>query len=171
VRIRSVKPGFWSSERVAALPSDTHRLVFIGLWNYVDDHGRGLDNALLVRAALFPLEDRAAAAVEVVLTDLAAAGLVCRYEAGGKRLLHVCGFKEHQRVNRPYPSQLPEPPDHGAFSECAVSDHGAGYQQVEGCVERSVTDREKEMDTERDAARERVVRDIEAARAARRVQG
>ena len=50
-RIRSIKPEFFTSEVVAELPLST-RLTFIGLWTYVDDNGVGLDNELLVTAAL-----------------------------------------------------------------------------------------------------------------------
>ena len=53
MRIRTIKPEFWTSDDVAALDLDT-RLLFIGLWSYVDDHGRGRDEEHLIIAALFP---------------------------------------------------------------------------------------------------------------------
>src|SRR3954470_12573547 len=56
MRIRSIRPEFWSSEDIAALPWDV-RLVFIGLWSYVDDNGVGRDNEKLIVADLFPLEE------------------------------------------------------------------------------------------------------------------
>lgn len=163
MRIRTIKPAFWQSETIALL-DDTTRLVFIGLWNYVDDHGKGIDNAALVRAALFPLEDRTLAELERCLVAIAGAGLICRYEAGGKRLLHVCSWREHQKVNRPYPSGLPDPV-HCARSERAVNGHGASCPQDALSFEGSV--REMDMDRERDAAREPVVSDLAEARRAR----
>ena len=42
MRIRSIKPEFWRSRDIAKLDWDT-RLVFIGLWSYVDDNGVGKD--------------------------------------------------------------------------------------------------------------------------------
>ena len=42
MRIRSIKPEFWRSRDIANLNWDA-RLVFIGLWSYVDDNGVGKD--------------------------------------------------------------------------------------------------------------------------------
>jgi hypothetical protein len=55
MRIRSIRPEFWTSEDVAAMDWNT-RLVFIGLWSYVDDNGVGRDTERLITAALFPLD-------------------------------------------------------------------------------------------------------------------
>lgn len=162
MRIRTIKPGFWQSETIASL-DDSARLVFIGLWNYVDDEGRGVDNPALVRAALFPLEDRSLDWINEVLGELALAGLLVRYEVGGKRLLAVRSFREHQKVNRPYPSTLPPPP----ITDRTVNAHGASSPQPALLIEGSVTEKEMEMDMERDAAREPVVTDLGSARRAR----
>jgi 5-methylcytosine-specific restriction endonuclease McrA len=56
MRIRTIKPEFWTSEDIAALDWDA-RLIFIGLWSYVDDNGVGRDVEKLILADLFPLED------------------------------------------------------------------------------------------------------------------
>ena len=45
MRIRTVKPEFWRSEDVSRLPV-ADRLLFIGLWSYVDDNGVGVDRVL-----------------------------------------------------------------------------------------------------------------------------
>lgn len=42
MRIRNIKPEFWRSQDITALDKSA-RLTFIGLWNYVDDNGVGLD--------------------------------------------------------------------------------------------------------------------------------
>ena len=52
MRIRSIKPEFWRSEDISDLPI-FDRLLFIGLWSYVDDSGTGLDRVSLVAADLF----------------------------------------------------------------------------------------------------------------------
>ena len=46
MRIRSIKPEFWTSEDVTDL-TYFERLLFIGLWSYADDHGRGQDRGAL----------------------------------------------------------------------------------------------------------------------------
>src|SRR5690606_15527470 len=53
VRIRSTKPEFWRSERIAALSWDA-RLVLKGLESYVDDNGVGKDDISLIVTDVFP---------------------------------------------------------------------------------------------------------------------
>lgn len=108
-RIRSIKPEFWTSETVASLcPVD--RLLFIGLWNYADDHGRGVDNSALVKAAVFPLDvDIDVARVDEGLASLHESGLIERYVVDSRRLLHVSSWGEHQRVSHASPSRFPDP--------------------------------------------------------------
>jgi hypothetical protein len=123
-RIRTIKPEFFTSLSVASLKL-TARLTFIGLWTHCDDEGRCVDEARLVKAALWPLDDRTAADVESDLRALAASALIIRYEVGGRRYLAVSGWAEHQRINRPTPSRIPPPPKgtHGVLSESSRSPH------------------------------------------------
>jgi hypothetical protein len=113
-RIRTIKPGFFSSLTVASL-EHAARLTFIGLWTYVDDAGRGIDEPRLVKAALWPLDDDVTAAdVQQHLTALENAGLIRRYTHEGKHYLVVVGFGEHQNINRPSKITLPGPDDDGS---------------------------------------------------------
>lgn len=107
-RIRSIKPEFFTSLTIAGLRCEA-RMTFIGLWTYADDEGRGVDDARLVRAAVWPLDDRTIAEVETDLAALSAAGLIQRYEAGGRRFLAVTSWAEHQRVDHPRASTIPAP--------------------------------------------------------------
>jgi hypothetical protein len=81
MRIRSIKPEFWRSDDITAL-SREHRLLFIGLWSYVDDNGVGIDDHRQIAADLFALEDDLKEARDFVregLATLAQAGLITRY--------------------------------------------------------------------------------------------
>ena len=103
MRIRSIKPEFWSSEDIAALDWET-RFVFIALWSYVDDNGVGRDDPRLIVAAVFPLDDdhrESVARVSRALQTLSDAGLVTRYSVNGKQLLHVASWSRHQKIDRP----------------------------------------------------------------------
>lgn len=134
-RIRTIKPSFFTSESVAALPLRA-RLTWIGLWTHCDDKGRCRDNERLVKAAVWPLEDEILAQdVEEDLAVLAARGRVLRYLVDGQRYLQIVGWKDHQKINRPAESELPAPPvdppsgghsvsPHGVLSEPSVSLHG-----------------------------------------------
>ncbi|MEU9436556.1 hypothetical protein [Streptomyces sp. NPDC048252] len=109
-RIRSIKPEFFTSLTIADLTPE-QRLTFIGLWTHVDDEGRCVDDARLIKAAVWPLDDRTAADVEVDLGVLTEASLILRYVLNQKRYLAVRAWSEHQKINRPTPSKLPAPRD------------------------------------------------------------
>lgn len=105
MRIRSIKPEFWRSDDIAALPISA-RLLFIGLWSYVDDNGVGSDKLPSIVADLFAndlVEDTAETLrrVNADLTQIQNAGLVTRYEANGKPLLHITNWEKHQLVRNP----------------------------------------------------------------------
>jgi hypothetical protein len=81
VRIRSVKPEFWRSPDTAELDMFA-RLLFIGLWNYVDDNGVGEDDVSLIRSDLFPREtnvEELSAKIHGALTELSNGGQITRY--------------------------------------------------------------------------------------------
>lgn len=123
MRIRSIKPEFWSSPDVAAL-SDADRLLFIGLWSYVDDHGRGRDDVALIVAALFPHDMVAnprdtVAKVRDGLARLSEANLILRYTVASRTYFLVTGWGKHQRVDKPKASRIPEPTEeeNGTFPQ------------------------------------------------------
>jgi hypothetical protein len=107
-RIRTIKPEFFTSLTIADLPL-TARLTFIGLWTHVDDAGRCVDDPRLIKAAVWPLDDRTASDIELDLKLLTEASLITRYMLTRKRYIAVTGWQEHQRINRPTPSKLPAP--------------------------------------------------------------
>ena len=123
MRIRSIKPEFWSSPDIAAL-SDSDRLLFIGLWSYVDDHGRGRDDVALIVAALYPHDMVAnprdtVAKVRDGLARLSEANLIRRYTVASRTYFLVTGWGKHQRVDKPKASRIPEPTEeeNGTFPQ------------------------------------------------------
>lgn len=108
-RIRSIKPEFWSSEQIMNCSRDA-RLLFIGLWNFVDDAGRSPNSAKTIRAQVFPGdEDVKAESVRRLLDELSTNGLLRFYEVDGRSYLKVTGW-HHQKIDRPRPSKYPQPP-------------------------------------------------------------
>ncbi len=98
-RIRSIKPEFFTSLSIADL-SVPARLHFIGLWTHVDDDGRALDDARLLKAAIWPLDDSMTNVKVAKLQDeLEAHGRIIRYEADGRRCIQIVGW-HHQKINR-----------------------------------------------------------------------
>jgi hypothetical protein len=106
-RIRTIKPEFFTSLSNSALTVPA-RLTFIGLWTHCDDEGRCIDDARLIKAALWPLE-RTVKAIESDLAELEKGAKVVRYHADGHPLLQVVKWKAHQHINRPKASRYPAP--------------------------------------------------------------
>lgn len=113
MRIRSIKPEFWRSPDVADL-SIEDRLLWIGLWSYVDDNGVGKDHAPIIAADLFAFDlSRDApdtlARVSRGLQHLSASGRITRYTLDGDDWLYVNNWSRHQRIDRPNKPRYPLP--------------------------------------------------------------
>ncbi|AVO21672.1 replication initiation protein [Mycobacterium phage MooMoo] len=105
MRIRSTKPEFWRSERIASVSWDA-RLVLKGLESYVDDNGVGKDDIALIVGDVFPRDMLANpretyARVSEAISELHQAGLLWRYESDGTRLLFVSWWEDIQRIDKP----------------------------------------------------------------------
>ncbi len=132
MRIRSIKPEFWKSEAIARHPHRT-RLTFIALWSYVDDNGVGRDIPQIIAGELFALEDDPREALASVREDLARlreAGRITRYTVEGKPYLHVTGFDEHQRIDKPGKPRYPLPTDPAATLTCENTDSRESLARV-----------------------------------------
>lgn len=106
-RKRMISPEFFTSRTLNGLPVQS-MLTFAGLWCYVDDLGRGEDDVVMVKAAIWPRRRAVTEAkVEADLATLDKAYLICRYAVGGVDLLHVVNWTEHQRISHPAKSKLP----------------------------------------------------------------
>jgi hypothetical protein len=108
-RIRTIKPHFFKSRDVMGM-SYQARLTWIGLWTYVDDEGRGRDDAHLIKGELWPLEDDMTwQSVEVILTELSRSAHVVRYTVENRDFLAIPKWADHQVISRPTKSKFPAP--------------------------------------------------------------
>ena len=128
-RIRSVKPGYFTSLDTAGTLSRDCRLHFAGLWTYADDHGRGVDEPRLIKAAVWPLDDDIQRdEIEALQDELRRAGRIIRYvdNATGRRYFQVVNWHDHQKPNRPQDSSHPaHDADSCTVTGDAVNVHGA----------------------------------------------
>ena len=113
MRIRSTKPEFWKSRRIASVDWDA-RLVLKGLESYVDDNGVGVDDIELIVSDVFPRDmftspRETVARVSAAISTLEQAGLVWRYEGNGDRLLYIAFWEDIQRIDRPGKGRNPRP--------------------------------------------------------------
>ncbi|UOQ60358.1 hypothetical protein MUN76_15215 [Leucobacter rhizosphaerae] len=111
MRIRSIKPEFWRSQDVARMDIED-RLLFIGLWSYVDDNGVGEDRVSQVAADLFADDierdpSETFARVSRGLLKLSEAGSIARYEVSGRSFLRVVNWSKHQRIDKPNKPRFP----------------------------------------------------------------
>ena len=113
MRIRSIKPEFWRSLYIDALTIED-RLLFIGLWSYVDDNGVGVDRVPVIAAELFaddlsrdPRETLSR--VSEGIGRLSEQGLVQRYSDGSKDYLSITNWERHQRIDKPNKPRYPLP--------------------------------------------------------------
>lgn len=104
-RIRTIKPDFWTDEKVTEC-SMSARLLFIGIWNFADDNGNLQRSAKKVKMQVFPAD---AVECEPLIQELIAHGMLIEYSVSGDLFLHIKGFKKHQVINRPSKSNIPQP--------------------------------------------------------------
>jgi hypothetical protein len=107
VRIRSVKPEFWS-DRVTGRWDTEMKLVYIALWNLADDEGRFEYEPEVIRAQLFPYG--CPFCLETVMARIAETRKLRLYSVEGLMYGAIPSFMEHQKPNRPSKSKLPAPP-------------------------------------------------------------
>lgn len=104
-RIRSIKPDFFTDDTVGGL-SVPARLLFIGTWIFADDYGTLDRSAKQLKAQVFPYDD---VDVEPLLQELLESGLLAEYQADEKVFLHITGFTDHQKIDKPSKAKRPLP--------------------------------------------------------------
>lgn len=113
MRIRTVKPEFWTDEIIGEL-SIPARLFFIALLNYADDEGNFKVRIKQIKIHTFPYDD-----LDIVplLHELIEHNLLRLYVVDNNSYCNITNFKKHQKINRP------SPPIHPLFSDNSVNSH------------------------------------------------
>jgi hypothetical protein len=107
MRIRTIKPEFWSDEKTGKLSMQA-ALLFLAMLNCADDKGRLRGSPALLKAQAFPY--RPEIDIEAALAELLSVRLVRPYKSGGQTYLEVINFLKHQVINKPSKKTLmPEP--------------------------------------------------------------
>jgi hypothetical protein len=104
-RIRTIKPEFWTDEKIVEL-SFPARLLFVGLWNFADDDGRLVYSPKRLKMQIFPGDT---VDVGPLFGELVKASLVELYQIAGVNYMTVKHFAKHQRIDRRTPSKIPAP--------------------------------------------------------------
>lgn len=102
-RIRTIKPEFFTSEDIVALPPLT-RLLYIATWCEADKEGRLAWKPMTFKLRYFPADS---CDIKAMCAELVAARLVVPY---GDGLAYLPSFGKHQHINpRESQSVLPDP--------------------------------------------------------------
>lgn len=116
-RIRTVKPEFWTDEKVVECSIEA-RLLFIGMFNFSDDNGNLVNSPKRIKMQVFPAD---MIECDSLLKELITHGLLTEYSVNGVSYLNIKGFNKHQKINRPSKTDIPKQ----NFSEDSVNTHGA----------------------------------------------
>lgn len=129
MRIRTIKPDFWSSGKQLRLSADAVILI-VSLWNQADDEGRLSEDPLEIGAHC----PRVSGKVEQLLNELEkpATQFLHRYRSDtGKRYIQIHDWHDHQVINHPRKSTIPKmresdklQPAPGMFPECSRNETG-----------------------------------------------
>jgi hypothetical protein len=123
-RIRTIKPEFWTDERLTEC-SLSARLMFIGMLNFADDNGNMEYSAKRLKMQIFPADS---IDTQPLLNELLAQGVLIEYSVNEEKFLHIKGFRKHQVINRPSATKIPQPD----FIDDSERTQGAGSDGREG---------------------------------------
>ena len=108
-RDRTLPTDFWTWEAVIDC-SMTARLLFLGLWNFADDHGVQPLRPRTIRMQVFPGDAIDENAVRALIDELVARGLVRIFTVEGQDYLSVIHWEQVQRVGRRARHRYPADP-------------------------------------------------------------
>jgi hypothetical protein len=102
-RIRTIKPEFWTDERIGEV-SVSARLLLIGSLNFADDEGGLERSSKQLKAQIFPYDS---IDCEPLVLELLRVGLLIEYEVADRKYLHIKGFSKHQKVENKAKPRIP----------------------------------------------------------------
>lgn len=129
-RIRTIKPEFWTDEKIVAL-SFPARLFFMGMLNFVDDEGRASYSPSRLKMQILPADT---VDVSALLGEIRGESLIVVYEVDGKEFFQVNGFSKHQKVDKRTLSKIPAPPNSSESPRNVQTDQGREGIKDQGTI-------------------------------------
>ena len=127
-RIRTIKPKFWDSPDTAKA-GPWARLLFIALWNWADDYGRGTANMKELEGFAFPNDDqftdRSGNTVQFreLVAEVSECFGVLFYTVDGRPFYAIPSWDQHQRnERRAKQSKYPSPQVRDGVAEIPCND-------------------------------------------------
>lgn len=110
-RIRAIKPELWSSPGMKGLDPYA-RLLFIAMWNWADDCGRGTANPRELAGFAFPHDEELSSAdIRRMLGGIRRAFGVVFYEVDGRTYYAIPSWEKHQKIDKRSGAKHPAPSD------------------------------------------------------------
>lgn len=108
-RRRMIDPNIWQSEDFSKL-SLLAKLLFIGMFSLSDDEGKGRAKPVYLKSVVFPYDDGMRLIdVEKALLEIGSNMSVTFYAHDGNDYYKMDNWRKWQRVEKPQPSQIPDP--------------------------------------------------------------
>lgn len=97
---------FWLDEKIGSLPPEA-RLLYIGTWSLADDNGVLRGNPAYIRSQLFAYDEEVTAAdVRRWIELLTAERMLVPFVLRGEHYLLVRRFRDHQKIDARYATEL-----------------------------------------------------------------
>ncbi len=140
-RIRTVKPEFWDSPGIETMHPFS-RLLFVAMWNWADDSGRGKAEARELMGFAFPRdEDMTLAEFRRYLGEVRRVFGVHFYKVAGRSFYAIPSWDNHQKIDKRSGARWPAPEDGEEFDPVTNRAAAAESLQVdpnsEECAESS----------------------------------
>lgn len=108
-RKRQISPELWTDPKISKVGRDV-RLLFIGLISNANDWGKLRGTPSTIRSKIFPDDDIQVEVLDEWLNELAALGLIVRWNVGGEPFVFIKNWNKHQNVAHPQKDEFPDPP-------------------------------------------------------------
>lgn len=134
---------FWLDEKIGSLPPEA-RLLYIGTWSIADDNGVLRGNPAYIRSQLFAYDEEVTAAdVRRWIELLTAERMLVPFTHRGERYLLVRRFRDHQKIDARYATELiPFAEVEAAIAEAETANALADNTPRETRVNHACTPRE-----------------------------
>jgi len=135
-RIRTIKPEYWSSPGIETI-SPWSRLLFIAMWNWADDAGRGTCQLRELQGFAFPYDDEedapeaaTMAGFKRTLAEVRDQYGVIFYKVSGRPYYAIPSWKRHQRNERTAQSKYPGPEEGEGWDFLARDQRRGGTSDI-----------------------------------------
>ena len=107
-RIRTIKPEYYDDEKLACISIQAN-FLYQGMWVFADDEGVIKKSANWIKSKIFPhREELRLSEVKNWIQELEEINRIVPFDFNGESYYLIVKMKEHQRIDKPQPSKIPD---------------------------------------------------------------